>query len=190
MEMSRWYPFRFRRQRNGQREEHEPRSGSSMEMMPREMMRNPMMMMRQMMADPFMDPMSRAMGPMARSMMPEQWFGDFSQPFFEPKVDVVDLGKSVRVTAELPGMSRDDVEVEVQEGSLILSGHKEHQETKDEEGYYRAERSYGSFRRVIPMPEDLNFDKCDARFSDGVLNITVPKRNNGKAKTSRIDVKS
>lgn len=162
------------------------------EMMSREMMRNPMAMMRQMMSDPFFDPMSSAMGPMAmsRQMMPEQWFGDFSQPFFEPKVDVVDMGKSVRVTAELPGLSRDDVDVEVQEGSLILSGHKAHEESKEEEGYYRAERSYGSFRRVIPMPEDLNFDKCDARFSDGVLNITVPKRSNGKAKTSRIDVKS
>jgi HSP20 family protein len=195
MEMSRWYPFRFRRpQSNGSgRSERSGESGegSSQEMMTRqmmmrEMMRNPMAMMRQMMSEPFFESMPSML---RREMMPEQWFGDFSQPFFEPRVDVVDTGKAVRITAELPGMSRDDVDVEIQEGSLILSGQKKEEHVEEQEGYYRAERSFGSFRRVIPMPEDLNFDKCEARFKDGVLNVTLPKRSNGKSKTSRVEVK-
>lgn len=92
-----------------------------------------------------------------------------------PQVEVFERGESLVVRAELPGLSRDDVDVEVDDDALIIRGER-HSDVEDEqEGYYRSERSYGSFYRAIPLPDNVDANQCNATFKDGVLEVTLPK---------------
>ena len=75
------------------------------------------------------------------------WFGDFSPSLFQPRVDIVDDGDALRVTAELPGMEKEDLEVIVEDGFLVLRGDKRCDKKQEEEGCYRLERAFGSFQR-------------------------------------------
>lgn len=192
MEMSRWNPFKFQRNQpmRSSRSQEESSDMTGMNMMPMDMMsammRNPFQAMQQMMREPMFG-MPEAMG--AGGMM-DRWFGDFSPRTFVPRIDIVDAGKTLKVTAELPGMTADDIDLQVQQGSLVLTGEKRIETSSEEDGCYHTERSFGSFRRVIPLPEDLNVDKVDARFDNGVLSIDIPKRENGRAKSTRINVKT
>ena len=78
------------------------------------------------------------------------------------------------VRAELPGLNKDDVKVEVTDDGLIIRGERKQEHEEKGEGFYRSERSYGQFYRLIPLPEDVNTDQVRADFSNGVLEITVP----------------
>ena len=82
-------------------------------------------------------------------------------------------GENFVVRADLPGMKRDDVTVEVENNVLTISGERtdEHEEHRD--GFYRSERSYGQFYRAIPLPEGVNTDQCEATFKDGVLEVSL-----------------
>jgi len=105
----------------------------------------------------------------------ERWFGDFSSSRFRPRIDVVDEGPVLRVTAELPGMEREDLSVTVEDGALVLRGKKKQDVRSAESGCYRLERDHGSFVRTIPMPEDADPDHTLAKFDNGVLTLTIPK---------------
>lgn len=94
-----------------------------------------------------------------------------------PAVDVVDTGKEYSVTAELPGMDAKDVEVSLADRYLTIKGEKKQEKKEEKEGYFRTERSYGSFNRVVTLPENANFEKAEARFDKGVLTITMPKNS-------------
>jgi HSP20 family protein len=113
------------------------------------------------------------------------------QPMWAPAVDVFQRGNDLVVHAELPGVSQKDISVEINDGMLTLSGHRE-QEKQDQRGdTYRTERSYGSFYRAIPLPDDADPNQAQAHFKDGVLEITVPvpERQRG-AKGKKIEVQS
>lgn len=101
-------------------------------------------------------------------------FPHSDQPMWMPTVDVFQRGSDLVVHAELPGVSQKDISVEVNDGMLSLSGHREQQKEDDRGNVYRSERSYGSFYRVIPLPEDADPNQAQAHFKDGVLEITVP----------------
>ena len=105
----------------------------------------------------------------------ERWFGDFSSSRFRPRVDVVDEGPVLRVTAELPGMEREDLNVTVGDGALVLRGKKKQDVRSAESGCYRLERDHGSFVRTIPMPDEADPDHTLAKFDNGVLTLTIPK---------------
>lgn len=94
---------------------------------------------------------------------------------FSPQVDVVETDQEIRVSAELPGMDDEDIEVSLSRDVLTISGEKKQEKQEKGRDYYRAERSYGSFRRSVPLPAEVNADKVDAVFSKGVLTITLPK---------------
>ena len=91
-----------------------------------------------------------------------------------PAVEVTERQGNVVVRADLPGLGKDDVSVEATDEGLILSGERRQEHEEEEGGTYRSERSYGSFRRVIPLPEDAQLDHAQARFDNGVLEVTVP----------------
>ena len=110
-------------------------------------------------------------------------FGDFglTQPtgggeiaMFTPAVEVFERDNNLIVRAELPGMDKDDVRVEVTDEGLIIQGEKRREHEERREGVYRSERSYGQFYRVIPLPEGVNADQVKAQFQNGVLEIVVP----------------
>ena len=107
---------------------------------------------------------------------------------WSPSVEVRREGENVVIHAELPGMQRDAVKIECTSDGITLSGHREetHTERDREGGYYFSERSYGSFRRHIPLPEGAQTDQAKATMRDGVLQITVPVSRDVKRRSIEI----
>jgi HSP20 family protein len=91
-----------------------------------------------------------------------------------PPVEVRERDNNLEITAELPGMNKDDVKVECTDEGLIIEGEKKREKETTEGGFHRSERSYGHFYRVIPLPEGADADKAKAEFKDGVLRVQVP----------------
>ncbi|MBF6614163.1 MAG: Hsp20/alpha crystallin family protein [Chloroflexi bacterium] len=109
---------------------------------------------------------------------------------FNPAIDIREGNNEYTVTAELPGINPDDVEIYLQEGTLVLKGEKKFERENREEGYHRMERSYGSFRRAIRLPDNVDAERIDASFNNGLLTLTLPKLPEVKPETRRIPVKS
>ncbi|HOO46985.1 MAG TPA: Hsp20/alpha crystallin family protein [Deltaproteobacteria bacterium] len=108
---------------------------------------------------------------------------------FTPRIDITEDDKTIHVNAELPGMDEKDIDINLTSDSITISGEKhEESEHKDEECYC-SERSYGKFRRVIPV-EDVDLDKAKAVFRKGVLNITLPKLEGSRRSNRKVEVKS
>lgn len=105
-----------------------------------------------------------------------------------PSVDVVETADSVEVTAELPGLSENDVELTIRENALTLSGEKRvESEPKDEKrNVYYAERSYGRFERSLTLPAYVDAEKASASFKNGVLTAHLPKLEQHKSRNIRI----
>jgi len=91
-----------------------------------------------------------------------------------PEVETFRRGDKLVVRADLPGLKKDDVKAEIDNGMLTISGHRSSEREENRDEFYRSERSYGSFYRAIPLPEGIESDNCEATFKDGVLEITLP----------------
>jgi HSP20 family protein len=91
-----------------------------------------------------------------------------------PAVEVKEEGGKFLVSAELPGVKKEDVKVQVTDDALILEGERKAEKEEKRKGYYRSERSYGRFYRSIPLPEGANLDKASAEFTNGVLEVAIP----------------
>ncbi|MFR8053487.1 MAG: Hsp20/alpha crystallin family protein [Bilophila wadsworthia] len=107
-----------------------------------------------------------------------------------PHMDLSVTDTAYKATVELPGVAQDQVNIEVRDNMLIVEGEKKNEtEDKDEKkGYYRMERSYGSFRRVLSLPEDVETDKITATHKDGVLSIEIPRKEPEKPAARKIEV--
>jgi HSP20 family protein len=105
-----------------------------------------------------------------------------------PSIDVVENEKELRITAELPGLEEKDVEVTLDQGVLSLRGEKRFEHEEQGNNFHRVERSYGTFHRAIYLPVDVNADKIEASFRQGVLTVTLPKSE--KAQPKKISVKT
>ena len=126
----------------------------------------------------------------------DNFFGGFDmEPFegrlgpFNPKVDVTETDKEIRVSAELPGMDEKDIEVSLQKDALTIKGEKKEEKEDKGKDYYKMERSYGSFSRTIPLPVEVDTEKIEAAFKKGVLTVTLPKTPKAVAETKKIAVK-
>ena len=106
---------------------------------------------------------------------------------FAPAVDVSETGDEYRVSVELPGLSKDDVELTIDAGRLLVRGEKKSEERQEKESYLRVERSYGSFSRSIPLPESVDQDAVEATFNEGVLTVRLPKTEKEHGK--RVEIK-
>lgn len=106
-----------------------------------------------------------------------------------PQVEVRRKGETLVVCADLPGVSRDDLTVEVRDGALALSGERREEDEEEGEGFYRSERSYGRFYRTIPLPDGVNADQAKASFKDGVLEVTVPLPKHEQGSSKRIPIR-
>jgi HSP20 family protein len=102
--------------------------------------------------------------------------GSGDQSGWRPMVDVSEKNGQLQVHADLPGVNDNDVKVSVENDMLIIRGERKREEEREEEGWHRAERSYGSFYRAIPLPEGAEIEKANARFNNGVLEITMPMK--------------
>lgn len=106
-----------------------------------------------------------------------------------PAVDVYEEDDNVIVKAELPGVEKNEVNVEVTDHMVTISGEKKKEEKINRQDYYRFERSYGAFNRTIMLPEDVQTDKGQASFTNGVLEIKFPKTEEAKQKKKHIEIK-
>jgi len=106
-----------------------------------------------------------------------------------PAVDIYENNDSVVVKAELPGVERDQISVEVKDGILTLRGERKFEKEVKEESYHRIERSYGNFQRSFSLPVSVEQDEVTARFKDGVLEVILPKKEQARPKQIQVDVK-
>jgi len=109
----------------------------------------------------------------------------------QPLVDMVDNGKEFVIKAEVPGITKDDLKIEVTENSLEMSGETETEKSEEdkETGYVRRERRYSRFHRVLPLPENVKTDKVEAELKDGILQIRLPKATPPAKKSQKVQVK-
>ena len=115
----------------------------------------------------------------------DSFFRGLDRPFASykawPAIDVAEEGDSIVVRAEIPGCKAEDVEISVYGNTLTISGEKKLSEEKKEKGYYHVESAYGSFRRELTLPAEVDPEKVSAVCKDGVLSITLPKAVTAKA---------
>jgi HSP20 family protein len=102
-------------------------------------------------------------------------------------VEVFEREGTVIVRADLPGLSKDDVRVEITEDALLIEGERRAEHAERQGGMYHSERRYGMFRRQIPLPEEVNTDQATATFKDGVLEISIPAPER-QTRHRRIDI--
>ena len=105
-----------------------------------------------------------------------------------PAVDIYENNDSVVVKAELPGVERDQISVEVKDGILSLRGERKFEKEVKEESYHRIERLYGTFHRSFTLPSSVDGEKVTARMKDGVLQVDLPKKEQAKPKQIKIAV--
>ena len=103
-----------------------------------------------------------------------------------PAVDIYETGDNIVVKAELPGVDPKDLDVRIEDNTLFLKGERKLEKEVKEENYHRIERSYGSFTRSFALPNSVDADKTSAEYKDGVLTLTIPKREEAKPKTIKI----
>lgn len=105
-----------------------------------------------------------------------------------PALEVIDENENLVVRAEMPGLKSNDIDVSVQGNVLTISGQKKEETEKKERTYYFAERQYGSFQRQVTLPAEVDAEKVEASYKDGVLTLTLPKAET--ARTRRIAIKT
>ena len=105
-----------------------------------------------------------------------------------PAVDVFQRGNELIIRADLPGVSVDDVAVEISDDAITISGERAQEQEEERGGVYRFERTYGAFSRVIPLPEGAIVDQAKASFKNGVLEITVPAPPEQVSRGRRLEI--
>jgi HSP20 family protein len=127
----------------------------------------------------------------------EDMFDDFfggrmltrSRDLWYPAVDIEEDKDAYRVSLELPGLAKEDVQISLEDGLLIVKGEKKYEQEKKEVNYHSYERRFGKFERVFRIHSDIQQDKVEAKFKDGVLTIEMPKAESAKPKQIEISVK-
>jgi len=106
-----------------------------------------------------------------------------------PAVDIYETSDTIVMKAELPGVTREDIQIQINENTLTLKGERRFARDVQEESYLRIERAYGSFHRSFSLPASIQQEKIRALFKDGVLELTLPKAENSKPKPISIEVR-
>ena len=125
----------------------------------------------------------------------ERWFESATRDFgvarrdWAPAMDVTETEEAYLVEADVPGLKKEDIKIEVLDNVLTIKGERKTEDEKEEKGYHRVERHYGSFHRTIEVPGGFVEDKITANFKDGVLKVTLPKREEAKAKVIEVRAK-
>ena len=139
---------------------------------------------------------------MALLMKPEPFAADFNRLFntlleappsgqgqrWSPAMDLVEAENHFVLKADLPGLTHDDVAIEIQDNTLTLSGERRAEHEAREKGWYRVERSFGRFSRSLTLPEGVDADAVTAEFHNGVLEVRIPKPEERKPRKVEIGV--
>jgi HSP20 family protein len=106
-----------------------------------------------------------------------------------PAVDIVDEKDQIKVKADLPGMKKEEIEVNFENDVLTIKGEKKEEKEIKEKDFVRSERYYGAFHRAFSLPAGVDAAKINAAYKDGVLEITLPKKEGAKLKQIKVDIK-
>ena len=113
----------------------------------------------------------------------DRWMGgNTAKSSFVPAVDVQETDEAYIVEADIPGMKKEDIQIEILEDTVTIQGSRNSENEEKKENYHRIERSSGSFKRSFRIPGGFQHDRVKATFTDGVLNLTLPKVEEQKAK--------
>ena len=114
--------------------------------------------------------------------------GNEGEKTWLPDLDVSETDKEFIVRAEVPGIEKDDIDITLTDGLLTIKGEKKHETEENKENYQFVERRYGSFTRTLRLPNDVEHDKIDANYKDGVLKLVIAKPE--KVEPKKIEIKS
>jgi HSP20 family protein len=142
---------------------------------------NPFSLMRR-----FGEDMERIFDEFGLGRLPARGFDQLAG--WSPQVEVLQRDGQLVIRADLPGINKDNVKVELRDDSVILRGERREEHKEEREGFFRTERSYGSFYREIPLPQDVDISKASATFNDGVLEITMPS-SQGQVRGRELEIK-
>jgi len=123
------------------------------------------------------------------SMRWEDWPSDIAATSFWPVIDVQHAGDKLLIHADVPGLKKEDVSVEVRDHELCISGERRSESERNEGRFYRTERSYGSFCRTVSLPEGAKADTASATFENGVLKIEMEAPGGAQGQGRRIEVR-
>jgi HSP20 family protein len=123
----------------------------------------------------------------APSFMPRLKFPEFANT--STSIDMFEDGTDLVIKADLPGMKKEEISIEFNNDVITISGEKKSEEKTERKDYFRVERSFGSFVRKLRLPVDVQVDKVNASFKDGVLEVRMPKSLSDKPNTRKITVK-
>lgn len=132
--------------------------------------------------------MSNFFGSGGRVPSASQAWPDLRAGVINPAIDVAENDDAITLTAELPGTAEDDVDLSIREGVLTLKGEKKHEHDEDKDSIHVSERSYGSFQRVMPIPDRVDAEKITADFRKGVLVVTMPKKPEAVSAARKINI--
>lgn len=127
------------------------------------------------------DRMNRLLGDSFTRVPATETFGSWS-----PLVDIYEAGDAIVLRAEIPGVSKDDIDVKVENGTLTLRGEKKQEKEVDSETAHRVERFYGAFSRSFLLPASIDADTIKATYKDGVLEVVVPKAEEAKPRKVKV----
>lgn len=108
---------------------------------------------------------------------------------WSPSIDVYDSDNELLVKADIPGLKKEDIDVSIHDNVLTIKGEKKRKNEVNKKNYYRSERFYGSFNRSVELGSEVQTDKVNATYKDGVLELKLPKKEGVKTKRIAIDVK-
>jgi HSP20 family protein len=113
---------------------------------------------------------------------------DLAQGLWSPPVEMFERNNELVLRADLPGLTKDDVQVELSHDGITIAGERKNEQEDKREGYYRSERSYGKFYRHLPVPDGVNPEDAKATFRDGVLEVTMPALKHAERKARRLEI--
>ncbi len=117
-------------------------------------------------------------------------FPSIENPDFSPSLDIVDKKDKLSITVEVPGIEKDNIQIDINDKTLIIKGEKKSEDEQKDKDVYVRERCYGAFRREIELPPDSDTDKIDASYKNGILVLDIPKKNvKEEKKTKKIEIK-
>lgn len=127
--------------------------------------------------------------PFPSLLRPERWWpAEAGMMTRMPAVDVYEEKDDVVIKAEVPGLSKEDISVQVTDSTLIIKGEKKREEEIKEQDYYSCERSFGAFARSVDLPSDVKADQVKASFKNGVLEVRMPKTEEAKKKAVTVKI--